>query len=297
MVNDDHDLSARARRQALSAAELREFELELESSAQARLFHRVGREFDAEDVALPGDQQASQRVVARLLGELPNVRVRSRARFAASLLAAAVLVASVAGATVLGVRLFGEKSKPPASAAGPVLRAIPEHERSPSLSGPTALDARAVPTELPAAATPAASAAPPSEASSNIPAGGPAELLSAAGQARRQGHSSQAIALLNSLQARFPNSAEARASDISLGMLQLKGGSSSAALPHFDRYLQRSPRGPLASEALWGRAQALFAQGKGSEARRSLSTLLEQYPNSPHSSAARAKLRLEAPSP
>jgi TolA-binding protein len=97
--------------------------------------------------------------------------------------------------------------------------------------------------------------------------------------------------LLSDLQARLPNSPEARASDIALGMLQLQSGEARAARAHLERYLQRSPRGALAADSLWGQAQALFAQGNAVAARASLSTLLERYPSSAYASAASAKLR------
>jgi TolA-binding protein len=122
-----------------------------------------------------------------------------------------------------------------------------------------------------------------------------AELLSAAGRARRSGQPAQAIALLDSLRARYPSSPEAKASDITLGKLQLERGSSAAALRSFDRYLEHSPGGSLAPEALWGRAQALERMGNTSAARQSLVDLLQRYPASPYTSAARAKLGASAP--
>jgi TolA-binding protein len=121
-----------------------------------------------------------------------------------------------------------------------------------------------------------------------------AELLSAAGRARRSGQSAQAIALLESLRARYPSSPEARASDITLGKLQLERGASAAALRSFDRYLEHSPAGSLAPQALWGRAQALERIGNAGAARQTLLDLLKRYPASPYTSAARAKLGASA---
>jgi TolA-binding protein len=99
------------------------------------------------------------------------------------------------------------------------------------------------------------------------------------------------------LRSRYPNSPEASASEITLAELQLERGDARAALFHFDAYLRRAPGGALAPEALWGRARALSQLGRGAEARQSLSDLVQRYPQSPYSSAARAKLGAPAPRP
>jgi len=283
------DRSARARRHELSPADARQLDEELQASADARFWHRAGTAFDAEDTVLPGDHEASERVMQRLLRELPRATApRSRTRWVALLAAAAVLVASIAGAAAFGVRRLRQPAPKPAPAPSSLRPAE------------TALTPSALPSAAPAAAdsgapvltpptlgpAPAVSALLPSSAS---------ELLSAAGRARRHGHAREAITLLDGLQQRFPNSPEARSSDLTLGMLQLKSGSSAAALRHFDRYLQRSPDGALASEALWGQAQAYFAQGNSAQARRSLGTLLQRFPSSARASAARAQLGAAAP--
>ncbi len=204
----------------------------------------------------------------------------------ALLAAAALLVASVAGAAVVGVRLLRKPAPPMPSTLAPSSR-VPVLPRAVSVQALPSVDS--APSVEPAPAAIGTAAASTSAAAPALP-GTPAELFSAAGQARRRGDSSQALTLLETLQQRFPNSAEARSSDLTLGMLQLKGGAPGPALRHFDRYLARSPSGELAAEALWGRAQALFAQGNPSQGRRALSTLLERFPSSAHASAARAKL-------
>jgi TolA-binding protein len=122
-----------------------------------------------------------------------------------------------------------------------------------------------------------------------------AELLSSAGQARRKGEAARAITLLEALKSRFPGSAEAQASDISLGMLRLERGASRAALSDFDRYLGRSPSGDRAADALWGRSKALLALKRRDEAEKSLRQLLARYPQSPFASAARAELGQASP--
>ncbi len=291
-MTDFDDLSARARRQPLSSADSRELADSLDASADARLWHRVGTAFDAEDSVLPGDHDATERVLGRLLRELPVKEPRARRRIGVLLVAAALLVASVAAAAVLAIRQR-EIAASPRSSAGLTARAPASAWKAPGI----ALQAPPGPEPQPAAPSveqpPLAPAPPPtsSEAAQSPSPESAAGLLSAAGRARRDGYAGQAITLLQSLQSRFPNSAEARASDITLGMLLLKNGSVSAARQHFERYLQRAPQGPLAADALWGRAQALSAQGNNAEARATLTTLLARYPSSAYASAARAKLR------
>jgi len=294
MKDDLDDLSARARRHELSSSDSRKLDQLLESSAEARLWHQVGAEFDAEDTVQPGDHAASERVIARLLRDLPRKKPRSRVRYVALLVAATLLVASAAAAGVLGVRHFRAQSDAPVATQGRLSTQAPSASPLPLAPSPQASSVLAPEPEPPPAqdANKLGRLAPSTpRASSDTSASGPADLFSAAGQARRQGYTSQAIALLNTLQTRFPNSPEARTSEITLGMMQLKSGGAASALPHFDHYLQRSPHGDLAAEATWGRAQALFALGNTAEARRSLSTLLDRYPASSYASAARAKLR------
>jgi TolA-binding protein len=139
----------------------------------------------------------------------------------------------------------------------------------------------------------AATRASPTSASN--PKGDAAALFSAAALARREGNAGKAVALLDSLQQRFPASREARSSDMTLGSLHLQRGAPAAALEHFGRYLRTAPRGELASEALWGQAQALTALGRRSEAEARLRQLVERFPGSPYAAASRVKLGLAAP--
>ena len=298
MKDQLEDLSARARRTELSDSEAEQFEQLLAASVEARLWHRAGCEFDAEDTLLVSDHALSERIVQRVLAGPVSQQRRSRVRWVAWLVAAALLVVSVAAAALVGIRQRRHEAKPVPAVRNPPLP-------KPNLAQPGWPGVPAPPSAL----TPAPESAPPSTATAGIAApasalgsaqsapSGPAELFSAAGKARRQGYSTQAIALLNTLQARFPNSAEAHNGDITLGMLQLKDGAAGSALQHFDRYLQRSAQGTLAAEALWGRAQALSAQGNIPEARRSLTSLLQRYPTSSYASAARAKLGAAASEP
>lgn len=291
MTDELEELSARARRERLSETDAKELTRELASSEDARLWHRAGLAFDAEDIVLPGDAAATERVLARLLGEIPAKKPKWRNRSALLLVAAAVLVASVAAAAVLELAVVKRPAPvtsalPPQPSARTTASAIPNRT-------PTAMPVPEEPPLAPIPSTSASAETPTPSASSASSAPAPlsaSELMSAAGRARRQGHSGQAIQLLNQLQARFPGSPEANASDVSLGMLELKNGSTTSARAHFDRYLSRTPQGSLAPDALWGKSQTQFAAGDGNGARKTLHALLAQFPTSAYSSAAQAKL-------
>jgi TolA-binding protein len=290
------DLSPLARRDELSAGEQHELELLLNSSEEARIFHDLGERFDAEDASPAAKSAASEAMVERLMRELPKGAARSSRNVRRSvwlLAAAAVLAASVAGA-VLGARLLGSRGAPaPSASSAPSSSAPRSRSATGAAAGDTKDEAAPAPSDAApddaAPSEPTPSAAPHSSASAPVPSSA-TELLSAAGRARRTGQAALAVELLQSLRSRYPNSPEAIASDITLGKLELERGAAAAALSHFDDYLRRAAGGALAPEALWGRSQALTKLGRASEARTSLSQLLERYPSSPYASSARAKL-------
>jgi TolA-binding protein len=285
------DLSALSRRDELSEPERQRLDVLLQSSADARLFHGLGRRFDAEDPSLPIADAASEAVVdallndPRLLSDLQrrgSAKRRTLPRSTWLIAAAALFVASLAGAVIGVQRLRSERASIRAAAALPSVSAPAGRA-----VGQAVLPAGPVSGPIQEHAAPELSAEPlpthPTPASA-------AELLSAAGRARRIGQPKQALELLQTLRSHYPNSPEASASEITLGKLQLETGAVAVALGHFDAYLQRSPSGALTPEALWGRAQALTQLGRSSEAQQSLSQLLQRYPASPYASAARAKL-------
>ncbi len=284
MTGTLEDLSAGARRDELTRPEQQRLQLLLDSSAEARLFHGLGGRFDAEDPAPALADAASEAIVEALLLQLEksgNQKRRSILRSPWLIAAAALLVASLAGA-VIGVQRLRRAPVPAPSAAVRSGDAISRAEPSAVL--------RSVPSQEPTTSVLSAEPPMPRPAPSSA-----AELLSAAGRARRSGQPARALELLQTLRARYPNSSEASAGEITQGKLELERGSVAAALDHFDGYLRRSPGGALAPEALWGRAQALGQLGRSSEANQSLSELLQRFPNSPYTSAARAKLGGGAP--
>src|SRR6185503_19272355 len=67
---------------------------------------------------------------------------------------------------------------------------------------------------------------------------------------------------------------------ISLGELLLRRGEAAAAEAEFGRYLHQQPSGPLAEEALFGRARALTRLGRAEEARQVRRELARRFPAS-----------------
>jgi TolA-binding protein len=300
-LDDFEELASAARHGKLSKNEAQRLERAFEDSPDERIWHQAGLRFDAEDAQASRGSQAADELLERVLAGRPRLRVEPlplsrsrRVRPVVLLVAAAALVASAAAA-VVGIVRLGQAPPDPAPAA-------------PHVEPPSAAPRKALTTAAPTLATepqPAPSAAAPSpesvaatprprDLSEAVPQTA-AELLSSAGRARRKGETGRAISLLESLQSRFPGSPEAKESDISLGMLRLQSGSGSSALRDFDRYLARSPGGARTPDALWGRAKALLALGRRSEADESLRKLLARYPQSPFTSAAQAELRQGSP--
>ncbi|HVY30204.1 MAG TPA: tetratricopeptide repeat protein [Polyangiaceae bacterium] len=300
------ELSARARRGELPRPEQQRLDTFLKASFEARVWHEAGRELDAEDSVRPGDHAAVERVMKRTLTALSSKPRRSRRKWVVLLVAAALFGVSAAAASVQGVRWWRAArglvvSAPAAQPQAQAKTAPPVAQ----LAAPRRVDA--VPVEVAAEAVTDAAATLVPSALVPVPAvtraspanktdsAGAAALFSEAALARREGNAERAIALLDSLQQRFPGSREARSSDMTLGSLHLQRGAAAAALEHFGRYLRAAPRGGLASEALWGEAQALAALGRRAEADARLRRLVERFPGSAYAAAARVKLELAAP--
>lgn len=305
MKDSPEDLSARSRRVTLGETDERRLGLALESSHESRLLHQAGLDFDAEDAVLPGDEAVADRVAKRVLTQVRAVRELRRSAPAGrrrlsrwAFAAAAALLSAIATAgTMIAVRHFETKAgyrewlEAPAEKA-PVVKAPPlktavRVEPAPSTAPSVAVEAP-VPTPTP---TPKSKSERPASAENA------AELFASASLARREGGSAAAIALYDSLQSRYPNSPEARAADLPLGMLHLQRGQARQALVHFQRLRQKNPRGQVASEALWGEAQALSSLGRSADAARAYAEIAERYPASPYAAAARSKLEASRSKP
>ncbi len=117
------------------------------------------------------------------------------------------------------------------------------------------------------------------------------KLLSKAQERRAVRDWSGAAREYQTLILRYPNSAEARASLISLGQIQLeKLGHPNLALRQFDDYLFSIKKGPLAREALLGKARALKALGQREAEKKALRLFLERYPLAIQAAEVRQRL-------
>ncbi len=133
---------------------------------------------------------------------------------------------------------------------------------------------------------PAAAAA---TASPSLPAG---ELQRLARDERLAGNWPAAAAAYRELIRTHPSSDEAGTALVSLGQIELeKLGRPGAARRSFERYLESGGSGPLAPEALWGKARALEALEMSGREREALTEFVERFPGAIQ--ARRARRRLE----
>jgi TolA-binding protein len=115
-----------------------------------------------------------------------------------------------------------------------------------------------------------------------------AQLFIEANAARRAGRDEAALALYRTLQQRFPASREARLSFAIAGSLLLDQGNAEGAAQQFETYIAQA--GPLAEDALVGRATALRRLGRVEQERDTWQELLRRFPRSAHAEHARARL-------
>jgi len=294
------DLVVRARRSCLTPAEEREFERVLEASATLRVARDVGRDFDEIAMMRTGDDALIAKVTDRLARRAGPPRLHPRAR-GLLLLAAALLGTAGAAAWWTGDRwssgiVAGDSGVAASASPGPMVPVPGRSERAEVVDrargtgAKSAGDLRA--EESTATPPPDGHSAPkngnggPARAPSK---GDAADLFRAAGQARGAGDFGRAMRLYAQLQQRFPGSAEAQASRVSLGKLLLASGRAAAADQQFSAYLARG--GALAAEALVGRAACLAALGRTTEERGVWQRIRRDYPSSVY--AARAAQRLQ----
>jgi hypothetical protein len=145
MKDSLEDLSARARRGELDAAEQRRLQLALKASFEAHLLHRAGCEMDAEGAMLAGDDALSERIQRRVLDRAAPAAPVRRRRFSAWGIAAAVAcVAAVATAGgVVGLRRLNLPSVALRTAKGvgavrPVQPAVAERGLRVAVTAPSA---------------------------------------------------------------------------------------------------------------------------------------------------------------
>jgi TolA-binding protein len=136
----------------------------------------------------------------------------------------------------------------------------------------------------PATAIATAPATPP------VQPDGPDRLFADANTARGAGDLRAAAARYELLERQYPQSPEANVSLVSAGDLLARLGEPATALERFDRYLAANPRGPLAPEALFGRARCLRELGRPRDEASAWRALLETTPGSVYDRTARRRL-------
>jgi TolA-binding protein len=226
--------------------------------------------------ALPGDAALLDRLCSGIGVAGMAAAGRSRLERVLRYVACAAVRSLSLSALALGLHgaLGPRDDSRPASAdhdSAPPARVAPQRDRS--------VATPATPLPLPLTASSSRVDASPQT---------PAQLFALAKQAQRAGNLTLAIARFESLQHRFPTSAEAHVSHVVLGSLLMKREAPGRALSQFQAYLARG--GVLSEEALSGRARALSALGRPAEEARAWQTLLESYPRSVHADYARARL-------
>jgi TolA-binding protein len=320
MASSIEDLSAIARRRALTLPEARRLELALKSSDESRLLHRAGCDYDhvpdeqpdaaflerlaeraVERYARPGIAGAWRRSgrrrrvvllgVAALLGSALATGAWGFARRSRSALPAATLTPSTrqrAGVRSVPVRpLSVAQARPGSVVTGKA------DDRTAAQEGPSAhAPGRAVgqPLAVRAPSSPPAWSGRAVLAPTVPPGGEAAALFARANAERKTGNVTRALTSYVELQRRHPSTPEARLSHVLAARLLLRRGDFSGALQHFESYLALGHNGALTEEALQGRADALGALGRRAEARRALSELVRRFPNSIQARVARERL-------
>jgi tetratricopeptide (TPR) repeat protein len=160
--------------------------------------------------------------------------------------------------------------------AGETLSRAFELQLAPELAEAPAVDGGTAGTELGAGSTDGA---------------GAAEMLARAQSLRSERDWPGAARAYRELIRRHPGSDEARSSLVSLAQVELgKLGRPARALKLFDTYLARAQGGPLALEALLGRARALRALGRTAAERAALERFLDRYPEALQAAEVRGRL-------
>jgi hypothetical protein len=247
----------------------------------------------------PGDDVRMTRAIRRALaGRPPRRRIFPLALCAALLLCGLVAFgaelaqlrsepAFTTGSTAIpSPEIPRVKEEPVPSAAVPRAEVVQEPVfRSEATAPAFERKAASPPPSSPDGVRTAPSSSPPTE---RLTA---AELFSRANAARRVTDLTKAASLYAELEARFPEAPEAGLSKVSLGRLQLDQLSEPAkALEQFDSYLAKA--GPLAEEAMVGRAQALGRLSRRTEERAAWAALLAKYPDSVWARTARERSSL-----
>jgi TolA-binding protein len=314
------DWIVRAKRGGLSESEQRQFHELLTSSLEARLLYEASCAFDRESCVVAGDDARLERIARQLQKRHQSWRRRIPRRSLAQGIVAAILIAGTAvGAASYSktVRHWlalpeatGDSQKNTGAArksAKPRMLASPLVNRQ--LAEPPLPARRTQPSPSPQATARHAEAVAKADrdvasvvttkpidvgtgrfddiAEPSATAPSSRDLFAEANRARVQGTPTQAAALYERLVAQFPQSREAAAARISLGMLYLQRGRAAQALVQFQTY---DSKGPLSAEGVWGEAQAYRALGQFDNERRALERIVRDMPQSAYVSAAKRRL-------
>ena len=304
------DRMALDRRGALSASDREALATHLERCTECRITWQLMADFEHSGAPAPGDELVFGRAAKVVLAKRPGRRPRA---FRLALAAAVVLLmaGAASGGVLLRGRLLGTSGERDElrHRSGSKLRLAPgqtvprvppaelPHEAQDAAAQVPASTRPPRPTERasglhapwrPAALGPARSVASPRDESGVESRVEPGPLEDAAAvfvravKERAQGRTRAAIATFRGLQQQFPQTPEALVSQVSLGDLLLDGGDAAAALAAFDAYLGVLPSGPLATEALLGKARALSALGRATEADTIGREIARRFPDSPY---------------
>ncbi len=283
------NLSVLSRRAGLSAADQRRFELALGSSDGLRCLYELGTNFDGLETSLSQDEMLLRRIALRARQRKGGLGRDGRhlGRTAAWYAGLAALLGSLgAAAGFWGARALGPSAPTKVAAAIESATRVPQ-DRAGSTSAlvASASAAAPAPSGVAAAPAPSGSVAPPS---GEPP--GPGELFRSANGARKRADPARAIELYHQLEAKYPDSPEALLSHVLLGRMQLGRGENERALRHFAVYLDTAPAGPLAEEAMQGKAEALHRLRRFGEERAVWTELLRAFPNSIYAASGRERL-------
>lgn len=262
----------------------------------------AGRGFDRDGEVLAGDAErveVIERAVQQRFAARPKARPRARrlvAGVAGGVFAAGVAFAAWRGAGPReGTRGAAAPSTLPHGLGVPVsavtlsasvVPPVPSAEVVPS---PKASSATApLDGHVPRVATRASTEANADVGPLADDAATAATLFVAANRARVAGNTARAVALSQQLLARFPRSAEAASTHLSLGLLRLQQGQAAPALAEFQAY--EAQGGDAMAEAMWGKAQALRALGRSNEEMQTLNELVRRFPRAAYAAAAQKRL-------
>jgi TolA-binding protein len=282
------DLLARSRRGPLSPVERRALDAHLGVCGLCRAAVALGALHDEIPDQPSGDDEA---VVARLAGRVVARSGRGPRRARPTAVAAGLALMAMAG----GAAAWMAARRAPAPPAQVV---DPAPARSPRSAPRVAPEITPIPPAVPVA-EPIASARPVAEShrrrgptvdrvAPDLDA--PDRLFAQANAARGAGDLRAAASGYERLERQYPRSPEATVSLVSAGDLLARLGDPAGALQRFDRYLAENARGPLAPEALFGRARCLRELGRPRDEAGAWRALLRDFPGSLYDRTARNRL-------